>query len=666
MKVRVLGFLLAALAQVWAGEPTQDLKGLTLEELMHVDVTSVRKKGQRLDHSAAAIYVISHDQIRRSGLTSIPELLRLAPGVHVGRTNGSTWAISVRGFNGAYSNKLLVMIDGRTVYNSLFSGVFWDAQDTVIEDIDRIEVVRGPVSPLWGGNAVNGAINIITRGAEQTQGTLLSLGTGSEDRGREAVRYGGSRGENTFYRVYGQSSARPQWAPSGSGLDGTTWGSVQGGFRVDHRISTGEELTVQGDTYRELGDLFSESVVRGPPYLAVSRMPLGASGSNLLARWTLRHADGSQTVIQTYYDRLIRANSRDVGIGIQTADVDIQHWLPVKAKQEWMVGGGYRQMWDRSSGSEFSRLTPNARNYGTAYLSLVDQIELVPDRLAVTLGVRGERSTLSGYNFQPTARIWWAPVKQQSLWGAWSRAVRTPSRGELGFESGISVIPLQPMPALVVAYGSPGLQPETANALDAGYRMEFKRFSIDVTGFHYQYQKLRTFGLSLPQLVSGAQPLLLVAAYAGNQNVGRSEGGEVSALLELTNRSRLTASYSLLSTEVHNNSASGSSLGLLVGAVTSPRHQWQAAWQADLPHRVQFDFWAAYVGSATSTAVGQNIVPAYTRLDVRLSRKIFERGELQVGAQNLLDARHMEFLAELRTPVSEIRRAFYVRGTWRF
>lgn len=259
MKVRVLGFLLAALANVWAGESAPDLKGLTLEELMHVDVTSVRKKAQQLDHSAAAIYVISHDQIRRSGLTSIPELLRLAPGVHVGRTNGNTWAISVRGFNGAYSNKLLVMIDGRTVYNPLFSGVFWDAQDTVIEDIDRIEVVRGPVSPLWGGNAVNGAINIITRGAEQTQGTLLSLGTGSEDRGREAVRYGGSRGENTFYRVYGQSSARPQWAPSGSGLDGATWGSVQGGFRVDHRISPGEELTVQGDTYKELGDLFSES-----------------------------------------------------------------------------------------------------------------------------------------------------------------------------------------------------------------------------------------------------------------------------------------------------------------------------------------------------------------------------------------------------------------------
>ncbi len=664
MRARVLGLAIAVASLVGAQEPGQDLKGLTLEELMHVDVTSVAKKGQRLDHSAAAIYVISHEQIRRSGLTSIPELLRLAPGIQVGRTNSGTWAISVRGFNGVYSNKLLVMIDGRTVYNPLFSGVFWDAQDTLIEDIDRIEVARGPVSPLWGGNAVNGAINIITRSTDQTRGTLVSLGTGSEDRGREAVRYGGSVGKDTAYRVYGQSAARPQWAPLGSGLDGAAWGSVQAGFRVERRLSPNNDVTVQGDTYREFGDFFTELVHRVPPYDPISREALNASGGNLLARLTSRHANGSQTVIQTYYDRLNRDNPRDVGIGIQTADVDVQHWLPVKAKQEWMVGGGYRQISDRSSGTELSRIVPDARQYGTAYLSLVDQIELLPNRLAVTLAIRGEKSTLSGSNFQPTARVWWAPAKRQSLWGAWSRALRTPSRGELGLVSAIAVIPLQPLPALVVGFGSATLQPETSNALDAGYRLEFKRLSLDVAAFHYRYGKLRSYALGIPRLAPETEPLLLVPLLFANNDVGKSQGGEVSAVVQLTNQSRLTGSYSLLSVEVH--SAASAQQALSVGDISSPRNQWQVSWQTDLPHRVQLDLWAAYVGSAKSTNAGQDVLPAYTRLDFRLSHRIFETGEIQVGVQNLLDARHLEYLAESRTPLSEIRRAFYVRCLWRF
>jgi iron complex outermembrane receptor protein len=638
---------------------------------MHVHVTSVRKKGEHLDRSAAAVYVITHDQIRRSGLSSIPELLRLAPGVHVARINGNTWAISVRGFNGAYSNsnKLLVMIDGRTVYNPSFSGVYWDAQDTLIEDIDRIEVVRGPAAPLWGANAVNGVINVITRGAEHTQGTLIDVGSGTEDRGHEGIRYGGSRGANTFYRVYGQSNARPQWAPSRSSLGAETWGSLQGGFRIDHRISPDEELTVQGDLYEELGSLFSESVLRQPPFLAIESCPLGSSGGNLLGRWTRRHVSGGETVVQTYYDRLVRDNPRDLGIGIQTADLDVQHWLPVQGKQEWMIGGGYRQMWDHSAGAATAKLIPDARSYGIAYLSLADQIELLPDRLAVTLGARGERSVLSGYTLQPTARIWWAPTKRQSLWGAWTRAARTPSRGELGFESDVAAIPMEPLPVVVVASGNPDLRPETARALDAGYRLEFKWLLIDVAGFRYVYRGLRSLDLGAPQLTMGPQPFLLVPGRMGNNNVGSSHGAELAAMLELPGHSRLSASYSALFTDVHNRTTTGGSSTpkVSVSGLSDPRHRWRASWQVDLPHRVQLDLSGAHVGSATTpSSIGQKNLPGYTRLDVRLSRRILEGGEFDVGGQNLLDSRHVEFLPEARTSQSEIRRAFYVRCTWRF
>ncbi|MEO7653187.1 MAG: TonB-dependent receptor, partial [Bryobacteraceae bacterium] len=538
------------------------------------------------------------------------------------RINGNTWAISARGFNGAYSNKLLVMVDGRTIYTPLFSGVFWDAQDTLIEDIDRIEVIRGPVAPLWGANAVNGAIHIITRTADQTQGVLVSAGGGNEDISRAGLRFGGSAGANTAYRIYGQSSARTQRAPYGTSFQGGTWGSAQGGFRVDRRISDDEELTVQGDVYRELGNLFTQYPLRQAPFDAISTNPLESSGGNLLGRWTRRHAAGGQTVAQTYYDRLVRGNIRDSNSSFQTADLDVQHWFPAIGRHEWMAGGGYRQMWDQTRASTFSRLLPESKHYGTAYLSLVDEIELLPDRLAVTLGIRAERNSLSGYNLQPTARIWWAPAKRQSLWGAWTRAVRTPSRGELGFQSDLAAFSQPPFPAVLVAYGNKNMRPETSNAFDAGYRIEFRRLSLDVSAFRYLYRSLRTLDLGRPQFEFGPQPIVLLPAVIGNGNRGDSYGAEVATTIELPGHSRIRASYGGLSTRTY--SADGVT-GFAIGELSSPQNQWQVRWQADLPRRYQLDVWAPYVGSTTSLAqVPGRSVPGYTRLDVHLSRRFLE------------------------------------------
>jgi len=673
MNVRLIGLLVAI--PLWAGDPAHDLRNLSLEELLHLEVTSVRKKDERLDRTAAAVYVITRDQIRRSGITSIPELLRLAPGVHVARVSGDTWAISVRGFNGALSDKLLVMIDGRTVYNPLFSGVFWGAQDTLIDDIDRIEVVRGPVSPLWGSNAVNGAINIITRPAEQTQGTLVDLGTGSEDRGHESVRYGGSKGPNTFYRVYGQSNARPQWSPSGTQLASSTWGSVQAGGRLEHHFAE-SELTIQGDAYSMLGDYFNSTVISQPPFLDVASTRLNSSGGNILARWTQRSASGAETVIQTYFDQVVRGNPRDLGISIKTADLDIQHWFPTKGKQQFAAGAGYRQMWDRAQNTDHALLTPEGRTYGTAYLSLADQIELKPDRLNLTLAARAERSSLNGFNLQPTVRLWWSPAKHHSAWVAWSRAVRTPSRGELNFQSDWTVVALEPMPTVLTIAGNRSFRPETSVAVDAGYRVEFKRLSFDLSAFRYAYNNLRSLELGTPQMQSGL-PFLVLPGTLGNGNVGTSSGAELATVLELPGGSRLSASYSGLFSDVHHRPVGprppapalreNLTPEFTVTESYSPRNQWQADWQTGLPRKMRLNLWVAHVGPVNSSAQpAQQEVPAYTRVDMQISRSIWEAGELQLGAQNLQSAHHLEFIPETQTVPSKIPRSFYVRLTWRF
>ena len=667
MNLRLLVVLLSVPLWAWDSEP--DLRGLSLEELLHVDVTSVRKKDQPLDQTPAAVYVITRDQIRRSGMTSIPELLRLAPGVNVARINGNTWAISVRSFNGTLSNKLLVMIDGRVVYNPLFSGVFWDAQDTLIEDIDRIEVVRGPVSPQWGANAVNGAIHVITRPADQTQGGLLDLGSGTEDRGHEGIRYGGSTGPDTFYRMYGQTNTRPQWAPLGTNLPAGTWGSIQAGGRLDHRFSADSELTVQGDGYSELGNIFGTNVIRQAPFQAVASSPLDSSGGNILARWTEHSASGAETVIQMYFDQLKRGNPRDLGTRIETADLDIQHWFPTTGQQQFTIGAGYRQMWDRAQNTTYSVLTPAASTYGTAYLSLADEIALKPGRLKLTLAARGERSGLSGYTFQPTARLWWSLAKRQSVWVAWTRPARTPSRGELAFQGDWTVVPAGALPGVITVSGNPNLHPETSNAVDAGYRVEFKHLSLDLSAFHYAYQDLISIDLGRPQLQSG-QSFVVLPGTVGNGNMGTSSGAELAAMFELPGGSRLSASYSGDFSEIHHMSIpnAGSPFPQFTNANPyGPRNQWQANWQTSLPRRVQLNLWVSHVGQIQSGQPAiQAVVPAYTRVDVQFSRSVGDAGNLQVGGQNLLTPYHLEFIPEAQVPPSVIARSIYARFTWRF
>ncbi len=374
-------------------------------------------------------------------------------------------------------------------------------------------------------------------------------------------------------------------------------------------------------------------------------------------------------MIQTYFDQLTRGNPTDLGTSIETVDLDIQHWFRATGMQQFTAGAGYRQMWDRAQNSEYSVLTPAASTYGTAYLSLADEIELMPDRLRLTLAGRGERSGLTGYTFQPTARLWWSFAKRQSVWAAWTHAVRTPSRGELAFQGDWSVVPVGAVSVVTTASGNPNLQPERSNAVDAGYRVEFKNVSFDLSAFHYAYQDLRSLELGQPQLQSG-QSFVVMPGTIGNGNLGTSSGAELAAVFELPGGSRLTASYSGLFSEIHHQAVLNNTSVYPSFTVTSsyaPQSQWQANWQTSLPRRVQLNLWVSHVGRIDSGQPAiQADVPAYTRVDVQLSHSIGDLGNVQLGGQNLLTPYHLEFIPEAQVPPSVISRSLYVRFTWRF
>jgi iron complex outermembrane receptor protein len=364
------------------------LAEMSIEQLLNVTVTSVARRSERLADSPAAVHVITYDELRRSGVRSIPEALRLAPGLNVARVNAHDWAISSRGFNDLFANKLLVLIDGRSVYTPLFSGVYWDVQDALLEDIDRIEVIRGPGAALWGANAVNGVINIISKRAAETQGTFVEGGGGTEERAFGAVRYGGKIGPDLRYRVYGKYLNRDDSALLGGSEADDAWESGRAGFRVDYEPAGSDRFNLQGDIYRGRADQLYQRLMPLPPFAAFeSRTRDRFSGGNVIGRWTHTFSETSEFTLQTYFDRTTRvstifADERD------TIDVDFQHRFKVGERQVIVWGGGYRHMADDTRSTFDIALSP-ARRQTDLYSAFVqDEIALVPEKLTLTLGTK--------------------------------------------------------------------------------------------------------------------------------------------------------------------------------------------------------------------------------------------------------------------------------------
>jgi iron complex outermembrane receptor protein len=655
-------FLISTLCMAGPKQAARDLSEISLEDLMNVEVTSVSKKEQKLSQTAAAIHVITQEDIRRSGLTSIPELLRMVPGLHVGRIDSNKWAISARGFNSRFANKMLVLIDGRSVYTPLFSGVFWDVQDVMLEDVERIEVIRGPGATLWGANAVNGVVNIITKRAQDTQGGLVAGGLGNEEEGFGGVRYGGKIGANAHYRVYGKHFSRSESVDSLGNPEADSWNTSRGGSRVDWNLSPQDSLTVQGDIYRGRMNQTTLPYVFFPPYTQEVRSQTPVSGGNVLSRWNHSISKHSNLTFQMYYDR---TNRDDIIIKEQrdTVDFDFQHQVALGRRHDFIWGGAYRLTSDDMSNRTMVSLNPSSRRDGLFSSFAQDEIKLVPEQLSLTIGSKFEHNNYTGFEIQPNARLLWLPRPRHTLWAAISRAVRTPSRAEHDSRVVSSISPGPGgLPIVATAFGNPNFVSESLRAHEAGYRWEAQsRWSLDVATFFNVYDNIQSFERGEPGLANdGSLVYLQVPVHFDNKVFGETFGLEAAANWQLSSRWRLTAGYTWLRAEFHRRPGS-------LDTVTSqaeddsPRHQFQVHSHLKLWNRLELDN-----SFYRSGAIRTSTIPGSKRLDARLGWRFTESLDLSLGAQNLLDPRHPEAGRLFWERTTEMKRATYLKFTWQF
>ena len=642
---------------------TQNLADMSIEELMNESVTSVSKKDTKLAQSAAAIFVINQEDIRRSGVTSIPELLRMVPGINVARIDANKWAISSRGFNGPWSGKMLVLIDGRSVYTPLFSGVQWDVQDLILEDIDRIEVIRGPGATLWGTNAVNGVINIITKRAEDTQGSLVSAVSGGEDRAIGSVRYGGKLGHAGHYRAYAKYFNRDNLVDSvGRGAD-DGWNQLRGGFRTDWKLSGNDSLTVQGDIYGGDSQHRRQTLISlAPPLRASYSDDDQVRGGNVLARWSHAFSSSSDIAVQSYYDRSER-NSAVFSEYREKFDVDFQHHLALGNRHDVVWGLGVRNSDDSTVGS--LGVSFNPANYNQTLLNIFaqDQIMLVHDRVYLTLGTKLENNTFTGTEIQPNGRLLWTPDDRHSLWVALSRAVRLPSRADTGLRANLAAFPGKGGSLnLLSVLGNPDFRSEELLAHELGYRIQpSKRLFVDVATFYNRYDSLLTLEPAAAFLESNPSPShLVIPVRPDNKMHGKSYGAEVAANFNVTSRWKLSSGYTWLRLRLHPDASSNDSTAESAEG-NSPSHQWVLRSQLTLPSNFEFDTTWYFV----SKLANQN-VPAYNRLDARLGWRFSEGLDFSLGIQNGLDPRHAEFGSGDLILSSQAKRTAYGRFTWRF
>lgn len=641
-------------------ENARSFADMSIEELMNEPVTSVSKKESPLMDSPAAITVISAEDIRRSGFTSIPEALRMVPGMNVARINANEWAISARGFNAQYANNLLVLMDGRTVYTPSFGGVHWNVQDVVLEDLDRIEVIRGPGATLWGANAVNGVINIITKSAEETQGLLASTLYGTEDQPTTSLRYGGQLATNLFYRAYVKYANRDGLVDSAGNGTPDDWDMLRGGLRLDWKPTVNDRFTLQGDRYGGDAGENSTTVSLKPPFSQSDDVTHHNAGGNVLARWTHDFSTSSQLELQTYYDHFRHGDSTLIETR-DTFDVDLQHRIGLGARHDIVWGGRYRHTADRLTPSFGLTFTPERRQDQLFSTFVQDEITLVEERLHLTLGSKFEHNDYTGFEVQPSARLLWKPTSKQAVWSAVSRAVRTPTRFEENVRLNLAAFqPPGSPPILLSMFGNPDLDSERLIAHELGYRIGIaKRLSFEVAGFYNRYDDLVDSEPGADRFEASPPPahLLLGPLVRQNSGSGNTYGVETSAQWKMNDRSSLVAGYTLLK----------SSLGSASDNRTGPQNQFHLRLYRDLPHHLEFNSAVYYVDRVETLAGGATAVfPSYVRLDVGMAWRPTESLEIGVWGQNLLENQHSEFGSQKTSLRTEIPRTVLGKITLRY
>jgi iron complex outermembrane receptor protein len=611
------------------------LKKLSLEELMNVEVTSISMRPEKLTEVASAVQIITGEDIHRSGVTRLPEALRLVSNLQMGQANSHDWAITARGFNGLPSaggilaNKLLAMVDDRIIYNPLFGGVYWDVQNVLLQDVDRVEVVSGPGGTLWGANAVNGVINVVTKSAKETQGLYASGAAGSFLKNTSQLRYGFRIDSTIFFRVYGQHFDQKNTVlENGKGAQ-DAWNMNQGGFRMDYYPSKANTLTLQGDFY---GGNENDSIKN-----------TNTDGQNILGRYKHNFSDQSNLIVRAYYDRTWRKTPNSVQpffYELNTYDFDIQHRFPIGEKHSILWGGAYRLQKDRTA-STFNpprtapSFDPINRDMPLYSGFVQDEIALIPNLIKLTAGSKFLHNVFSGFEIQPSARVAWTLNNRNTIWTAVSRAVRIPTR----FDSDITTRATQRFSS------------EKITAYEIGYRVRpIDQLSLSFSTFYNQYSNLR----SIDTLSSAPPPTLVLA----NSQRAESWGFEFSGNFRATDWWRLRGGFTYFDKNISPTSAKVLPISGAFEGV-DPKNIFMFQSVMDLPNNLQFDLVGRYADALPPIAASTPGVPSYFTFDTRFAWQ-FKSFEISVVGQNLWENQHSE------VGLSKIPRSIYGKISCRF
>lgn len=630
-----LGFL-ATSSPVAAEEATEDLMSLSIEDLMTMEVTSVSKQAEKMRDASAAVFVITQEDIQRSGAENLPELMRMVPGMQVSRLDNNKFAVSARGFNDVFSNKLLVLIDGRSIYTLSFSGVFWENHQLILSDIERIEVIRGPGASLWGANAVGGVINIITKDAAETTGTLVAGETDTEGQSSFAFRQGFELDANAHLRVYGKYTHKDESDYFAAANDESHL--LRGGFRFDMAHDSENRFGLQAEMFSgETGAALTATMIT-PPYEAWMEFHDAVDGGHVMANWIREMSNGTSLELRAYYDVEDR-ESYGQGIRNETTDVELQYGLNLTDKIRMTVGAGYRAIDDEYTNSHSTTLDPLSRK--TEILSGFAQGEwsLMQDRMKLTLGSKFEDHDFTGFETQPNLRVSYA-WPETTFWAAASKAVRTPSRMENDFRLVVGVAPpfspgnASPYPFAVQVRGSTDLESENLKAYEIGLRHALTdQLWIDVTAYHDQYTDILSAQAGAPEFVPFPIPHLVMPLQMTNFRIIDISGFELTADWRHSDKVKPVLSYTY--TEIADETPGfGPGSGL---KFDGPRHQASIRTMIDVSDRVELDIWGRYVDALKASQVD-----AYADLTVRLGWKLTEHTELAIVGDNLLDEYHWE------------------------
>ncbi|MDX1974525.1 MAG: TonB-dependent receptor [Rickettsiales bacterium] len=647
-----------------AKEIDQDaLLNLSLEELTNIEVTSVSKKAEKASEAAAAIYVITQDDIHRSGLTNIPELLRMVPGLHVAQSGSHQWSVSSRGMSGQFADTLLVLIDGRTVYTPLYSGVYWDIQDTPLQDIERIEVIRGPGATLWGANAVNGVINIITKSSKDTQGGYASTTVGNYLNAEASTRYGAKIDDNSYVRAYAKYNDYAEAKTMADRGADDNWNKAQAGFRTDLHTTDNRSFTLQGDMY-DAGTNGILNLLQPAGNTVPNFVRESDNGGNILGRWNEKFAKDSELTVQMYYDLAMRENIV-FDHNIQTLDLDAQHAWSAIDRHEIVWGMGYRRViTDVDSnprtalGIPYFSMSPNNQEQNLYSAFFQDKIALVKDQFFLTLGSKFEHNDFTGIEYQPSARLSWIVDDSQTLWSSISRSVRTPN---IGGTSNVQQLAVALAPdTFYTQVGNPNQDSIEMVAYELGYRIQpAKNLSFDLSTFYNDYDNMIIGVQGTPYFVG---PYTMVPISPESLGRAHTWGFEAASKWNPVNWAELSASYTLLHMKFEQPDPLGYNF-----RDRSPEHQFNVRSTFFLPHNVEFTTSAYYVDQLQAIDINTTSdVSDYLRFDTRLAWKPMDSLELSLVGQNLLDGEHQEYYGFAYQNSSQVPRSVYGNITWKF